>query len=93
MRSWMGSVSLKQVGGAAVILGVLAFTQMLPSRGAQPLRHDHTRGWSYIKRPHRAATLFELRLAEVASLVAGRPVDVRCEDVSDGSADEPGGVV
>jgi hypothetical protein len=92
MRCAMGSVSLKHVGGAA-ILAALALQHILPSRGAQPLRHDHTRTWSYIKRPHRAATVFEARLGEVASLVAGRPVEVRCEDFSDGSLEEPGGVV
>jgi hypothetical protein len=93
MRCAMGSVSLKHIGGAAVIVGALTLSHMLPSRGAQPLRHDHTRTWSYIKRPHRAATSFESRLGEVASLVAGRPVEVRCEDFSDGTPNEPGGVV
>jgi hypothetical protein len=57
------------------------------------LKHDHTNQWTYVKVPHRAANVLERRLGEVASLVAGRPVQVRCEDFSDGEIVEPGGVV
>jgi hypothetical protein len=48
---------------------------------------------SYVKVPHRAANVLEPRLGEVASLVAGRPVQVRCEDFSNGEIVEPGGAL
>jgi hypothetical protein len=76
--------------GVAVVLGLHAF---LPTSDVQPLRADHTKTWAYVKEPHRQATDLEQRLGEVGSLVAARPVQVRCEDFSDGTLVEPGGVV
>jgi hypothetical protein len=89
----MGSVSLKHVAGGIVVIAALFAQHLMPTRGPQPLRHDHTLDWSYIKVPHTDATPFERRLGEIASLVAGRPVQVRCEDVSLGTPEEVGGVV
>jgi hypothetical protein len=90
----MGStISLKHVGGALVIILAISVIRLMPSHGAQPLRHDHTREWDYVKVPHRSATPLERRLGEVSSLVAGRHVEVRCEDFEGGSSTEPGGVV
>ena len=66
---------------AALFVG---FHFMVPGPNAAALKHDHTKQWSYVKVPHRAANVLERRLGEVASLVAGRPAQVRCEDFSDG---------
>ena len=91
----MGSeVTWKHLVGLGAILAAFALVHY--GRGgttAQPLRYDHTRSWAYEKVPHRPATALERRLADAASFVAGRPVDVRCEDFSDGTPVEPGGVV
>jgi hypothetical protein len=83
------------VGGALAIVGaaLLLKSGILGNRGAQPLRYDHTRQWTYVQAPHRASTALERRLGDVAALVAARPVQVRCEDFSDGTPLEPGGVV
>jgi hypothetical protein len=91
----MGSVQRKHVGGALAVVGaaVLMYSGVLGNRGAQPLRYDHTKQWSYVRSPHSAATALERRLGDVAGLVAARPVQVRCEDFSDGTRLEPGGVV
>jgi len=92
----MGSrVRGTHVGGALAVVGaaVLLHSGILGNRGAQPLRVDHTKRWSYVRVPHRPATELERRLGDVAGLVARRPVQVRCEDFSDGTPLEPGGVV
>ena len=92
----MGSrVQLKHVGGAVVILGAVLLMRsgVLGNGGPQPLRVDHTKRWSYVRTPHRPATALERRLGDVATLVARRPVQVRCEDFSDGKTLEPKGVV
>jgi hypothetical protein len=89
----VGSTTFKQVaGGLAIALLILGF-RLMPSRGDQALRHDHRRDWSYVRVPHTDATPFERRLGEIASLVAKRPVQVRCEDFPIGASEEPGGVV
>jgi len=41
---------------------------MVPGPNAAALKHHHTKKWSYVKVPHRAANLLERRLGEVASL-------------------------
>jgi hypothetical protein len=89
----MGSASFKQIAGGLAIAAVLLAAHLLPSHGDQPLRRDHTRDWSYLKVPHREPTPLESRLGEIASLVALRPVQVRCEEFSTGTAEEPGGIV
>jgi hypothetical protein len=85
----------RHVGGALAVVGavLLLHSGVLGSRGSQPLRYDHTKQWSFVRTPHRAPTELERRLGEVAALVARRPVQVRCEDFSDGTPLEPGGVV
>jgi hypothetical protein len=93
---WCGvgsTISFRHVGGALLILVAIAGIRLMPSHGAQPLRHDHTLEWSYVKVPHRPATAFERRLGDISSFVAGRSVQVRCEDFSIGTPVEPGGVV
>jgi len=50
-------------------------------------------GSHYLKVPHSDPTAFESRLGEIASLVAERPVQVRCEEFSIGTREEPGGIV
>jgi hypothetical protein len=90
----MGSSEWKFVAGGALAAALfVGFHFMVPGPNAAALKHDHTKKWSYVKVPHRAANVLERRLGEVASLVAGRPVQVRCEDFSDGEIVEPGGVV
>jgi hypothetical protein len=89
----MGSISPKHVAGGVAVIAALFAQQLMPTHGPQPLRHDHTLGWSYIKAPHTDPTRFERRLGDIASLVAQRPVQVRCEDFSNGKRNEPGGVV
>jgi hypothetical protein len=92
----MGSgLQRKHIGGALAVVGaaLLLHSGVLGNRGAQPLRYDHTRQWTYVRSPHRDATELERRLGDVAALLAGRPVQVRCEDFSDGTPLEPGGVV
>jgi len=89
----MGSTSFKQVAGGLVVAVVLLGAHFMPARGEQPLRHDHTLSWDYQKAPHTDATPFERRLGDIASFVAGRPVQVRCEDFPEGDGQEPGGVV
>jgi hypothetical protein len=90
----MGStISLRHVGGALLILVAIATIRLMPSHGAQPLRHDHTLEWDYVKTPHHEATALERRLGDISSFVAGRSVQVRCEDFSIGTPVEPGGVV
>ena len=89
----MGSTSFRQIAGGLVIAVLIVGFRLMPSHGDQQLRHDHKRDWSYLKVPHTEATPLEARLGEIAGLVARRPVQVRCEDFSIGSAAEPGGVV
>lgn len=90
----MGSgTRLKHIAGALVIAAALIPLSRVGNHGPQPLRVDHTKAWSYVKTPHRSATVLERRLGEVASFVARRPVQVRCEDFSEGNVVEPGGVV
>jgi hypothetical protein len=89
----VGSTTLKQVAGGLAIAVVLLGARLMPSRQDQALRHDYKRDWSYVKVPHGDATPFEGRLGEIASLVARRPVQVRCEDFPIGTPEEPGGVV
>jgi hypothetical protein len=89
----MGSTSFKQIAGGLLIAVLIVGSHLMPAPGAAPLRHDHTRDWDYLKVPHRDPTALETRLGEIAGLVAGRPVQVRCEDFSIGTPDEPGGVV
>jgi len=76
-----------------LVLFAIATIRLMPSHGAQPLRHGHTREWDYVKAPHRDATALERRLGDISSFVAGRSVQVRCEDFSIGTPVEPGGVV
>jgi len=80
-------------GGALAAALFVGIHFMVPGPNVASLKHDHAKQWSYVKVPHRAANVLERRLGEVASLVAGRPVQVRCEDFSDGEIVEPGGVV
>jgi hypothetical protein len=80
-------------GGALAAALFVSIHFMVPGPNAASLKHDHAKQWSYVKVPHRAANVLERRLGEVASLVAGRPVQVRREDFSDGEIVEPGGVV
>ncbi len=87
------SVQWKHLGAGVVILLAVVALRTLPSEGGQPLRHDHTKEWGYVKVAHRPASELERRLGEIASVVARRPVQVRCEDFSAGKALEPGGVV
>jgi hypothetical protein len=47
----------------------VGFHFMVPGPNAAALKHDHTKQWSSIKVPHRAANVLERRLREVASLV------------------------
>ena len=89
----MGSVSLKQIAGGLVVAVVLVGAHFMPTGRSQPLRRDHTLSWDYQRVPHTDATPLERRLGEVASLVAGRSVQVRCEDFPEGDGQEPGGVV
>ncbi|MFL5950202.1 MAG: hypothetical protein ACJ74M_01215 [Gaiellaceae bacterium] len=89
----MGSASFKQIAGGLAIAVLLVAVHLMPGRGNQALRHDHAREWSYLKVPHSDPTPLESRLGEIASLVAGRPVQVRCEDFPIGTGQEPGGVV
>jgi hypothetical protein len=89
----MGSPSFKQIAGGLAIAVVIAGFRLMPAHARQPLRHDHKQEWSYVKVPHRDPTALETRLGEIAGLVAERPVQVRCEDFSIGTPDEPGGVV
>jgi hypothetical protein len=87
----MGSSEWKFVAGGALAAALfVGFHFMVPGPDAAALKHDHTKRLSYVKVPHRAANVLERRLGEVASLVAGRPVQVRCEDFSDGEIVEPG---
>jgi len=90
----MGSSEWKLIAGGALAAALfVGFHFMVPGPNAAGLKRDHTKQWSYVKVPHRAANVLERRLGEVASLVSGRPVQVRCEDFSDGEIVEPGGVV
>jgi hypothetical protein len=90
----MGSSEWQFVAGGALAAALfMSFHFMVPGPNAAAMKHDHTKRWSYVKVPHRTANVLERRLGEVASLVAGRPVQVRCEDFSDGEVVEPGGVV
>jgi hypothetical protein len=91
----MGSeVTWKHLLGLVAILAAVAFVHYGgEATTAQPLHHDHTKTWRYEKVPHRAPTALERRLGDAASFVARRPVEVRCEDFSDGTLVEPGGVV
>jgi hypothetical protein len=92
----MGSgLRWKHVGGGLAVVGaaLLLHSGVLGNSGAQPLRYDHTKQWSYVRISHRPATALERRLGDVAALVARRPVQVRCEDFSEGTPVELGGVV
>jgi hypothetical protein len=89
----MWSTSFKQIAGGLAIAVVIVGSHLMPTGGSQPLRHDHAREWSYLKVPHSEPTTLERRLGEIASLVAERPVQVRCEEFSTGTPEEPGGVV
>lgn len=94
MLGRMGSVGrLQQVGGALVIVALAVGLNRVGSHGPQPLRVDHTKAWSYVRTPHKTPSSLERRLGEIASFVAKRPVQVRCEDFSQGKLVEPGGVV
>jgi hypothetical protein len=87
-------VTAKHLLGGAAILAALVFVHYGNSRsGAQPLHYDHTKTWRYAKVPHRDATNLERRLADVASLVAHRPVQVRCEGFPLGTPVETRGAV
>lgn len=81
--------------GGAIVLASLAVLHSIPGQARAPeaLHHDHTKSWAYVRDPHREPTADERFFGDVASLVAGRPVEVRCEDFSMGTPDEPGGVV
>lgn len=92
----MGLSPRVQTGlGGVIILASLAVLHGIPGQARAPeaLHHDHTKSWAYVRDPHRAATADERFFGDVASLVAGRPVEVRCEDFSMGTPNEPGGVV
>lgn len=50
--------------------------------------------WAEVRNPHDHASRLEMHLGNVASSIAGRHVQVRCEDLSDvGDTNELGGVV
>jgi hypothetical protein len=90
----VGSVRrVHQIGGVLVIVAAALYLNGIGNHGPRPLHADHTKTWAYQRVPHRPPTAFERRLADVASFVARRPVEVRCEDVSDGTPFEPGGMV
>ena len=91
----MGSASFKQIAGGLAIAVILLGGHLMPLRAGpvQPLQHDHTRDWDYLKAPHTDPGPLESRLGDVASLVAERPVQVRCEEFSTGTVEEPGGIV
>jgi hypothetical protein len=76
--------SLHQVSGVACRWG---------GDGVNGVQADRRREreWSYVKVPHSQPTLLERRLGDVASMVAQRPVQVRCEELSIGTREEPGG--
>jgi hypothetical protein len=86
---------LQKVLAGCGIVAILVAARNLPGQARAPLslHHDHTREWAYVREPHTRASGDERFLADVASLVARRPVEVRCEDFSIGSPEEPGGVV
>jgi hypothetical protein len=81
--------------GGAIVLASLAVLHGIPGQARAPeaLHHDHTKGWAYVRDPHRAPTAYERLFGDIGSLVARRPVQVRCEEFSIGTPDEPGGVV
>jgi hypothetical protein len=81
------------LGGALALAAVFTLVRGVPSLGSDHVPLDPARAWQEAKVPHRAATPFERRLGEIASVVAVRSVQVRCEDFSDGKLVEPGGVV
>jgi hypothetical protein len=81
------------LGGALALAAVFALVRGIPGLGADHVPLDPERAWQEAKVPDRAATPFERRLGEIASVVAGRSVQVRCEDFSNGNPVEPGGVV
>jgi hypothetical protein len=83
------NVSWKQALGACAVLLAIATTYAFGR--VETLRRQET--WTYARVPHTLATSLERRLGDAASSIAGRPVQVRCQDVSDGTAIEPGGVV
>ena len=89
----MGSTEFKQIAGGLAIAVVIVGSHLMPTGRNHPLRHDHEREWSYLKVPHSEPTPLERRLGDVASMVAQRPVQVRCEEFSIGTPDEPGGIV
>ena len=85
MRFWLG--------GTVAIGAVFLLQQHVPGLGSDWISLDPQREWDKAKVPHGAPTALERRLGEVAALAAGRSVQVRCEDFSDGTPVEPGGVV
>jgi hypothetical protein len=87
----MGSTEFKQIALGLAIAVLIVGSHLVPTGRSQPLRHDHEREWSYVKVPHSQPTLLERRLGDVASMVAQRPVQVRCEELSIGTREEPGG--
>jgi hypothetical protein len=90
----MGSERLRFcLGGAVAIGAIFLLQQHVPGLGSDRVSLDPQREWDKAKVPHKAATPLERRLGEVATLAAGRSVQVRCEDFSDGTPVEPGGVV
>jgi hypothetical protein len=90
----MGSERLRfWLGGAVAIGAVLLLLQHVPGLRADRVSLDPQREWDNAKVPDGAPTALERRLGEVAALAAGRSVQVRCEDFSDGTPVEPGGVV
>lgn len=90
----MGSERFRFWLGGAVAIGAVVFLQQHgPGLQSHRVALDPQRGWDKAKVPDRAPTVLERRLGEVAALAAGRSVQVRCEDFSDGTPVEPGGVV
>ena len=56
----MGSSEWKFVAGGALAAALfVGFHFMVPGPAAAALKHDHTKKWSYVKVPHRAANVLE----------------------------------
>jgi hypothetical protein len=90
----MGTERLRfWLGGAVAIGAVFLLQQHVPGLGSDRISLNPQREWDRAKVPHGSPTALERRLGEVAALAAGRSVQVRCEDFSDGTPVEPGGVV
>lgn len=88
----MGPSQRKYLGVGLLALAGLWNLGLLPHAPRLVLSGKPT--WAELRDPQTQASPLELRLQGVASLIAGRPVAVRCTDLSDlGNAHEPGGVV